>query len=134
MEKALLDKITSCLEKSWPQVPNPVVAFDADGTLWPHDVGKSFFKYQVKNHLLNKVSNPQTEFNRIREKESRKNALIWLAQAQAGTPLNQLNQWIKEFLTKNPFKMFPFQQKLIKWLMAHKIKVFVVSCSCELWL
>ena len=130
MKQALLNKIILCLESTLLKVKNPVVAFDADGTLWPHDVGKSFFQYQVENQLI-KTPDPKATFKRIQEEKGRKQALIWLAQAQAGLSLSQLNQWIEDFLTKNSFKMFPFQQSLIEWLRAQKVEVFVVSSSLK---
>ncbi len=130
MEKAFLKKIISDLEKFMPQ--NPVVAFDADGTLWPRDVGKSFFQWQVKKGLLKeKTKDPQAEFNRIREERGRKFALIWLAEVQAGRPLEELNQWIGDFLKEHPFKMFWFQEQLIKWFDRHNAQVFVVSSSLK---
>ena len=132
METTLLNKIIPCLEKSLPKTQKPVVAFDADGTLWPRDVGKSFFQYQVKNKLLTtKNPDPQSEFHRIQKEHSRKQALIWLAQVQAGFSLQELHQYIGDFLAKNPFKMFAFQQELIKWCLQNKVEVFVVSSSLK---
>ena len=133
MEKVLLKKIIACLEKTLQETLEknlrPVAAFDADGTLWPRDVGKSFFQYQVANRILSK--DPQEKFNSIRAEKGREMALIWLAQAQAGFSLKELNQWIREFLQQNPFRMFSFQQCLIEWLMSHKVEVFVVSSSLK---
>ena len=130
MEKAFLKTLIPALEKCMPQ--NPVVAFDADGTLWPRDVGKDFFQWQVKRGLLKeKTKDPQAEFNRIRERKGRKFALIWLAEVQAGWPVQKLNQWIRDFLKQHPVKMFGFQETLLEWFDRHNVQVFVVSSSLK---
>ena len=49
----MLKEIEYQLEKVLDSIPPPITAaFDADGTLWPGDVGRSFFHYQVKKDLL----------------------------------------------------------------------------------
>ncbi len=45
----IIQHINRCLEKSKGQA---IAAFDADGTLWPMDVGKLFFQYQLHHNLI----------------------------------------------------------------------------------
>lgn len=132
MEQNILEKVKYHLQKIIENDHNPIVAFDADGTLWPCDVGKDFFYYQIKKGLLNrKISDPQAEFNRIDKEQGRKAALLWLAQIQSGFSIEKLNHWISSFLHKNPFKIFLFQRKLIDWLISKNVSVFVVSSSLK---
>ena len=132
VEKTFLKKIQSSLEEIIKDINKPLAVFDADGTLWPSDVGENFFNYQVKKGLLkDKTSDPPAEFNRIREQKGRKAALLWLAQIQSGISLETLNQWILDFLRENPFKVFLFQKHLIEWLISKNVHVFVVSSSLK---
>ena len=110
----------------------PTAAFDADGTLWPCDVGKDFFHYQVEKGLLKKkCADPLKEFRLLVENQGRSTALKWLAQVQADFPLEQLQGWVSDFLRERPFKVFGFQKHLIEWLIGEKVCVFVVSSSLK---
>ena len=98
--KEIREKLEEAIEK----IDQPLAAFDADGTLWPRDVGKDFFQYQVEKALLrDKISDPRAEFNRINKEQGRRASLLWLAQIQSGFSLKMLNQWIEDFLQENPF-------------------------------
>ncbi len=132
MEKDLLENIKYCLKKVIDNNHNLVAAFDADGTLWPCDVGKEFFHYQIKKGLLkNKMPDPQAEFDCLYEEKDRKAALIWLAQIQSGFSPEQINEWVSGFLKEKPFKVFLFQKDLIHWLVDNKVNVFIVSSSLK---
>ena len=112
------------------QTHHPMAVFDADGTLWPSDVGKDFFQYQVRQKLL-KSADPQQEFNNIKDNHSKKKALEWLALAQAGCNVADIKQQVIDFLKKYPVQPFVFQQHLIEWFIKHKVSVFVVSFFFE---
>ena len=133
MEKTMLKKIECQLEKVLSNTNSPITAaFDADGTLWPGDVGRTFFHYQVEKGLFKeKIMDPSLEFNRIAKERGRKAALIWLAQIQSGVSLEQMNGWVKDFLKENPFKIFRFQKYLIEWMVSKSISVFIVSSSLK---
>ena len=132
MKKDLLENIKTCLKKVIGNDCNLIAAFDADGTLWPCDVGKDYFHYQIKKGLLkHKMLDPQSEFDRVRKEKGRRAALIWLAQIQSGFSLNQVEKCVSDFLKENPFKAFLFQKDLIHWLIDNKVKVFVVSSSLK---
>ena len=132
MNNAALEKLKSQLEKAL-SAKKPAIhkaAFDADGTLWPSDVGKDFFHYQAaKGFFKEKYACPFSEFDSIYNLQGRKQALIWLAKAQAGFSLKTLKLWAKDFLREHPVKMFSFQKNLIKWLTKKKVKIFIVSSS-----
>ena len=130
MQSYLLEKIKQSLRSVINQTHNPTAAFDADGTLWPSDVGKDFFQFQVQQKLLS-YSNPQQVFDDIKQNKSKKNALHWLAIAQAGHYLTDIKQQAIDFLKQHPVKPFLFQQHLIEWLIKHKVSVFVVSSSLK---
>ena len=130
MHALLLEQIKKSLRLVIDQTQNPMAAFDADGTLWPSDIGKDFFKYQVQQKLLNH-SDPQQEFNNIKDKTSKKKALEWLALGQAGCRLTDIRQQVADFLKKHPINPFSFQQHLIEWLIKYKVSVFVVSSSLK---
>ena len=66
----LLKKIKCSLRDSIEQSACPEAAFDADGTLWPSDVGRDFFQYQIEKGLLkSKIVNPRAQFERIKNVE-----------------------------------------------------------------
>jgi phosphoserine phosphatase len=132
MKKDLLEDIKCCLKKVIGNNHNLIAAFDADGTLWPCDIGKDYFHYQIKKGLLkHKMPDPQSEFDRICQEKGKRAALIWLAQIQSGFSLDQIKKCVSDFLEENPFKVFLFQKNLIHWLMDNKVNVFVVSSSLK---
>lgn len=132
MEKQVLKDIKESLHPIITSVKQPIVAFDADGTLWGHDIGKSFFEYQVKKGFFkNKILDPHAEFDAICTQSGKTTALLWLAQIQKGILLKTLNQEIQEFLHNNTFKVFRFQKQLIHWLISKNVQVFVVSASLK---
>ncbi|MYE07155.1 MAG: hypothetical protein F4X95_00125 [Oligoflexia bacterium] len=133
MEEVILERIKFQIEEVLGSTDLPVTAaFDADGTLWPCDVGKNFFQYQIEKDLLNeKIRDPFTAFNRLSLEKDRKTALMWLAQIQSGVPLEQMKEWVQGFLKENPFPVFRFQKNLIEWMRSKNISVFVVSSSLK---
>ncbi len=132
MEKEILKNIQYQLDKIIEKEKPAWAAFDADGTLWPSDVGKNFFQYQVEKDLFKgRGFQPYSEFNRIQAEKGKKQALLWLAQMQSGFSLEQLNQWVGDFLQARPVKIFLFQKHLIKWLMDRNVQVVIVSSSLK---
>ena len=130
MAENFLKQIQEKISDSLKNTSYPIAAFDADGTLWPTDVGKGFFHYQAKKNVL-KDKDPLGSFNRIRDQYGKNIALRFPAQAQAGLSLDQLNEIIAGFFKENPLKVFVFQKKLIEWLHQKNIPVFIVSASLK---
>ena len=132
MRKEQLKKIKDELEKIIQTTNKSQAAFDADGTLWPCDIGKNFFQYQISNKLLkDKCEDPRAEFDKLRKEKGQKAALLWLAQVQSGTPLKTMNKWVQDFLKENTSPIFEFQQEIIYWLLKKKVQVFIVSSSLQ---
>lgn len=128
----MIQKIKNSLQTIITNMDRAYAVFDADGTIWPQDVGKSFFEYQVKQRTFkNTMSDPSSEFNRVFKEQGKRAALLWLIQIQVGTPLHILNQSIKEFL-KPSITIFSFQKNLIHWLISQKVNVYIVSSSLKL--
>ncbi len=131
MKKAFLDQIKDSIIKVFKNHSYPVAAFDADGTLWPSDVGRYFFQHQIKNHLLkSREADPQKKFNSLLDtKDHRRRALTWLALVMSGFEEREVKKWGKDFLKNFPLKPFAFQQELIGWFLKQGGEVFVVSSS-----
>ena len=132
MEKTLLEKIKFKLEPVIRDGDQMFAAFDADGTLWPCDVGRDFFCYQIKEGLLKeKTQDPRADFDRICREQSRVSALLWLSQIQSGFSIDQMEQWVRDFLKQNNTEIFLFQKELINWLIDKNVQVFIVSSSLK---
>lgn len=132
MENQVLQELKNRLSDIIKKVEQPIVAFDADGTLWPHDVGRLFFKYQVDKGFFKKnISDPHGEFNNICKTKGHTEALLWVAKIQKGVSLKTLNQEVQEFLQAHSFKTFLFQRDLINYLIRKKVQVFIVSASLK---
>ena len=132
MGKTFLEEIKFKLEPIIKNSDQVFAAFDADGTLWPGDVGRDFFSYQIKEGLLReKTQNPRVDFDRICREQSKNSALIWLAQIQSGFSIDQMKQWVQDFLKQSDVEIFLFQKKLINWLIDRNVQVFIVSSSLK---
>lgn len=126
-----LEQIKQKILKARPGRVRPFAAFDADGTLWPVDVGRDFFQYQIQKKLLN-IPRPQDEFDkRLQTDDHRRRALTWLALNLKGKTLGQVKGWVQGFLKNYPLKVFDFQKELILWLCRQEVRVFVVSSSVQ---
>lgn len=117
--------------------PQPVAAFDADGTLWDIDLGETFFKHQIKNNLLPDVfSSPKTDpwrhYRDWKESGDPRPAYLWLAQINEGYRLEQILSWAEDNVRQfKPFPFFPDQQKLIELLHNEGCHVYVVTASVK---
>ena len=132
MTDSLVEKIKYSLQDSIEQCICPKAAFDADGTLWPSDVGREFFQYQIEKDLLkDKIVNPRVQFEDIKKNKGKRQALIWLARILSGFSLEQVQEWVRQFLKNNPPQGFLFQKKIISWLQDKNVQIFVVSSSLK---
>ena len=126
-----LDRIKQNILKARGERLKSTAAFDADGTLWPVDVGRDFFQYQIRKNLLD-IPHPQREFDRCLQMDNnRRRALTWLALNLKGRPLEQVKGWVQNFLKDYPLRVFDFQKELIFWLVRQGVRVFVVSSSVQ---
>ena len=127
-----IQKIKEEINLRLQNVPNPIAAFDADGTLWRKDAGYTFVKYQIENKLLPHLPQSFEEFLKTKKTKSYSEHLIWMAKMNKGTPLNLLKSWVKEsfkleLLSSNP--VFEEMKKLISYLLKNKVRVYIVSSS-----
>lgn len=113
------------------QETQAVAAFDADGTLWPGDVGITFFKYQIENALLPHLSLSFEEFLNKKQKESLPETLLWMAQVNKGVSLKTLQQWVGQSLEPllNLSSVFQDIRTIVTYLLKNKVEVYIVSAS-----
>ena len=112
---------------------NPMfAAFDADGTLWPGDVGRGFFQFLIKQKfLIKKFPDLQEALDLTIKENGKKYALIWLAQILSGFKLTEVQKWVKQFFMKNPLKVFLIHKHTIEFLHSKNIPVYIVSSSVQ---
>ena len=125
----LPSKLIQTIEQT--KVPNNLAVFDADGTLWPEDVGYDFFRYQIKNNLIPKPSWAD-QFDDIYHNNATQ-ACAKIVQSNKGVSLSDYRKWFRDFLKENPLNIFPFQEELLKKLSELGITTYVISASPQ-WL
>jgi phosphoserine phosphatase len=113
--------------------PNPVAAFDADGTLWDTDLGESFFKWQIKNSRLpNLPPDPWSHYREMKANKDPRPAYMWLAQINQGQTLKQIRGWAEQSLKdSDPLPLFSEQKKLIQWLDSRGVAVYIITASVK---
>jgi len=115
------------IEKAQRGLSHKIAVFDADGTLYPEDVGFGFFEYQVENNLL-KEKDFLKNINECYKKNKIKTCSIIL-QKNKGVLLDQYMSWCNDFFKTDPLTVFSFQKKLIHYLKKLGVTVYVVSAS-----
>ena len=120
-------KLISSIQENQNSLPddNRIAVFDADGTLWPEDIGFGFFKYQVKKKVIPDIL--------VNYKKKPKTVCSLMVQNNKGVFFKQYLKWCRDYLKTKPLKVFDFQKKLIEVLRNFNTKIYVVSASCE-WL
>lgn len=129
----LWTELTTKLDQAIKATPGPhFAAFDADGTLWSHDVGESFFKYQISNCPLNLPPNPWHHYRAWKESGDPRPAYLWLAQINAGFELSEVRKWAEDFIASTePLPIFLSQKRLVDWLHNRGVQVYVVTASVK---
>lgn len=123
--------IDQCLRMGVP----PIAAFDADGTLWPQDVGEDFFHFQLRNKLIaNPPPDPWKYYLDLKSVSPRK-AYLWLAQINEGHSDSDMLQWsrdnISDLKQNQSFNPFGFQRELVDYLLSQNVSVYVVTASIK---
>lgn len=129
----LWKQIETEIEQYLTRVDSPhYAAFDADGTLWNTDAGETFFHYQLAHSDFSHLpQDPWNHYLNWKEKDPF-GAYLWLAQINEGQRLEKVRQWGKDCLRKNnPWPLFQSQRRLIAWLKAKGVRVFVVTASIK---
>ena len=125
--KLSLDKLMASIEQAQRGLSHKIAVFDADGTLWPEDVGFGFFEYQIKNNLLSDKDFLRDIDESYKVNQSKTCSII--LQKNQGVSLNQYISWCRDFFKTDPLSIFPFQRQLIKYLKELDVTVYVVSAS-----
>ena len=108
-----------------------VVAFDADGTLWPFDLGETYFKHQIsKKWIADLPADPWQHYRKQKSSGDPRPAYAWLAQIHKGYSLTQVHAWADEVFLKIPGdKFFPFVSNLMKELIKLHCRIYIVTAS-----
>ena len=128
----LVDEIKNKIDLALVDVNKPVAAFDADGTLWPIDLGESFFNYQIDQNLLPALpEEPWKHYEKLQTIEH-KSAYLWLAQVNKDHPIETVRNWAQEAVDKNPqFSTFAFQKEIVSYLQEKNVEVYIVTASIK---
>ena len=134
----LTEKIIKHIDKSLDRLKGPAIAaFDADGTLWPLDVGEIFFQYQIDHDLIPTLSkDPWQHYYDIKydvkKEQVSPDAFLWLAQINAGQKLQTVQNWASEALKKEAnFSTFNEQKAIIDYLHKKGVETFIVTASIK---
>lgn len=111
-----------------------IAAFDADGTLWPNDMGEVLFDYIIENKLVELPTKPWEYYQKLKE-DYPPTAYLWLAQILKGQSLSQIEQWskeaYKEYDEKHGIIIFESQKELVELFHKNKVDVYIVTASIK---
>ncbi|MFM6929662.1 MAG: HAD family hydrolase [Bdellovibrio sp.] len=125
------NSINATLDQVLKEQPQPVAAFDADGTLWDIDLGENFFQYQIDHNLVQLPSEPWEHYQNMKAADPRK-AYLWLAQICQGHTLKEVQRWAKDAVhSSSPIPFFSEQQKLIELFRSRGVKVYIITASVK---
>ena len=135
MTEEQLTQIKIEITKALDSGATPIAAFDADGTLWPTDMGESFFEYQIQNNLIeNLPSDPWTHYFDLKKKNPAE-AYLWLAQINQGHSHENMLKWSKASVEHQKeihgFKVFSFQKEIIDFLKKNSVEIYIVTASIK---
>jgi HAD superfamily phosphoserine phosphatase-like hydrolase len=127
------EQLSKALDQELKTNSKPIAAFDADGTLWDTDLGESFFKWQIENsRLINLPANPWKYYCDWKNSGDPRAAYLWLAQINQDQPITRVQEWAEAaVIAQEPLPIFPDQQKLIRWLLNHKVQVYIITASVK---
>ncbi len=125
-----LKTVLETLKETLPQIENPVAAFDADGTLWPIDMGETFFSYQINNQLVELPEKPWEYYLNMHAERPR-DAYLWLAQINKGQKLSQVQAWAQQACDEKNVSVFNEQKEIISFLHDNNVDVYIVTASVK---
>lgn len=118
------------LDKGIQSNPTPIVAFDADGTLWDTDLGESFFDFLIREKKIPLPPDPWKHYYDLQEQNPLV-AYFWLAQILAPQSESLVQKWAYEHLESLNVPVFEPQKELIHYLNQRRIPVFIVTASIK---
>ena len=131
IDSSYVNKVKETLLETLKSVENPIAAFDADGTLWPIDMGETFFSYQIENKLVELPDSPWDFYINLHDEKPRE-AFLWLAQINKGQNINTVRDWAKAAVdNKADFSIFPEQKQIIDLFHENNVPVYVVTASIK---
>lgn len=108
-----------------------VAVFDADETLWSHDVGEAFLQWLIAEKHL--VQRPPTggvwQHYLDLCAQSKTVGYPYAAQAMAGMSEGEVKKLAAQFFVTFKHNVYPAQQRLIQTLQAAGVTVWIVSAS-----
>ncbi len=126
-----VQKIKDTLLQTIKEVENPIAAFDADGTLWPGDMGETFFRYQIQNNLVELPHKPWDYYINLHS-EKPKDAYLWLAQINKGRNITKVREWAQAAVDeKSNFATFNEQRQIIDLFHENNVPVYIVTASVK---
>ena len=124
-------RIQSTLDQVLKDDPNPIAAFDADGTLWDTDLGETFFHHQIDHKLVPLPQHAFSFYEDMKMQEPTK-AYLWLAQICKDQKLEQVHQWAKDAVRNiSPVPVFSEQKKLIELFLSKGVTVYIITASVK---
>jgi phosphoserine phosphatase len=131
--KQFWQEIEAATEKELLLHPQPVAAFDADGTLWDTDLGENFFRYQIAHcNLPGLPADPWTHYRNWKDGGDPRPAYLWLAQINQGQKIETVRKWAAECLQKQkPLPFFEPQKALIEYFLKKGVQVYVITASIK---
>jgi HAD superfamily phosphoserine phosphatase-like hydrolase len=117
-----------------PQSQKRYAVFDADGTLWPDDLGEAFFQHQIQNRLaprINEQRHPWENYLSI-DRQSTADANAWLAKLQSGLKISELRDAAKKYYEAEfKPKVNPHMRDLIQKLQGAGFEIWICSASLK---
>jgi HAD superfamily phosphoserine phosphatase-like hydrolase len=122
-------RINTTLDEVLKVDSKPVAAFDADGTLWDIDLGETFFRYKIDNHLVDLPKNPWELYETEKAIDAPK-AYLWLAQICQGHSLPEIHGWAQNAVQEqSPLPIFLEQKRLIDLFLSKGVQIYIVTAS-----
>jgi phosphoserine phosphatase len=130
---SLWDLLSTTLASAAAETKGPrIAAFDADGTLWDADAGETFFDWQIHHSGLKSLPPDPWAHYLGAKKISPPDAYAWLAQINAGYPIEQVRAWAKQCFAPPPeWPIFESQRRLVRFLQSLNFEIYVVTASIK---
>lgn len=114
------------------EIEKKIAVLDADGTLWPYDLGEAFFKHQILNNLCPGARGMKSPWEHyiMLDKVSVADANAWLVKLNAGLTLGELRTQAKDFYEKSFKQNFnPLMKDLAKRLRSAGFDIWICTAS-----
>lgn len=126
-EKSLLSELKFKITEELQKGAAPLVALDADGTLWAEDINHILLDYQDRRGLL-KGKDLISSYKKDTERVKR---CIEFAKRQSSFSVQNFKKYCKEALDERPIQVFHFQRELFRFLKEQSCKIIIVTASLK---